>query len=399
MNKISFELFIKINDKEIVIYATELGDIKEFKVLEKIIIPIDSIKKNILFNFNEISSLIKKKIFLIEKKVNFIFKEIIIILDNFEIFFLNLTGFKKLNGTQISKENITYILNSLKSSVEEIENKKKILHIFNSKYCLDKKKLDNLPVGLFGDFYYHELSFHLINQNDFKNIQNIFENCNLKIKKVLVESFVKGSFLSNLYPTIDTFLYIKINSHDTKIVFSENDSIKFEQKFKFGSNIVTKDISKTTSLKLDTIKKILEDKNLYNCSGNDILEEKYFIDEPFRKIKKQLLIQIAEARIKELSEIIYLKNVNFNKILNTGQLKVILLELDDQNHIDTLASSYSKIISFDNKFEIKLLNKISSENMLDTATKITQFGWKKEAIPISMAKKSLITRIFQLIFK
>ena len=141
MNKISFELFIKINDKEIVIYATELGDIKEFKVLEKIIIPIDSIKKNILFNFNEISSLIKKKIFLIEKKVNFIFKEIIIILDNFEIFFLNLTGFKKLNGTQISKENITYILNSLKSSVEEIENKKKILHIFNSKYCLDKKKI------------------------------------------------------------------------------------------------------------------------------------------------------------------------------------------------------------------------------------------------------------------
>ena len=87
MNKISFELFIKINDKEIVIYATELGDIKEFKVLEKIIIPIDSIKKNILFNFNEISSLIKKKIFLIKKKVNFIFKEIIIILDNFEIFF------------------------------------------------------------------------------------------------------------------------------------------------------------------------------------------------------------------------------------------------------------------------------------------------------------------------
>ena len=54
---------------------------------------------------------------------------------------------------KFQKENITYILNSLKSSVEETENKKKILHIFNSKYCLDKKKLDNLPVGLFGDFY------------------------------------------------------------------------------------------------------------------------------------------------------------------------------------------------------------------------------------------------------
>ena len=74
MNKISFELFIIINDSEIVIYATDVGDIKEFKVLEKSIIPIDSIKKDILSNFNEISSLIKKKIFSIEKKVNFIFK-------------------------------------------------------------------------------------------------------------------------------------------------------------------------------------------------------------------------------------------------------------------------------------------------------------------------------------
>ena len=55
MNKISFELFIIINDTEIVIYATDVGDIKEFKVLEKSIIPIDSIKKDILSNFNEIS--------------------------------------------------------------------------------------------------------------------------------------------------------------------------------------------------------------------------------------------------------------------------------------------------------------------------------------------------------
>ena len=37
--------------------------------------------------------------------------------------------------------------------------KKKIFHIFNSKFFLDKKKIENLPIGLFGDFYSHELSF------------------------------------------------------------------------------------------------------------------------------------------------------------------------------------------------------------------------------------------------
>ena len=58
-----------------------------------------------------------------------------------------------------------------------------MLHIFNSKFYLDKKEIENLPIGLFGDFYSHELSFALINTNDQKNLKNIFNKCNLKLKK------------------------------------------------------------------------------------------------------------------------------------------------------------------------------------------------------------------------
>ena len=103
-----------------------------------------------------------------EKKFNFTFKEIVIVLDYFNPSFLCLSGYKKLNGSQILKENINYILTSLKSHVEKIETNKTVLHIFNSKYILDNKKIDNLPIGLFGDFYNHELSFALININNFK---------------------------------------------------------------------------------------------------------------------------------------------------------------------------------------------------------------------------------------
>ena len=39
--------------------------------------------------------------------------------------FINLSGFMKLNGSQILRENITYILNILKSYVDRIETKKK----------------------------------------------------------------------------------------------------------------------------------------------------------------------------------------------------------------------------------------------------------------------------------
>ena len=187
--------------------------------------------KNKITNIEEVIESIKKNILIIEQKIKFTFKELILILDNFDISFLNFTGFKKLDGSQISKENITYIINSLKSCVDKFENKKKILHIFNSKYFLDKKEMDNLPIGLFGDFYSHELSFNLINKNDYKNLKNIFDKCNLKISKILLESFVKGSLISEKNPLIDSFFHIKIDEEISKTFYVENDSLKYEQEF------------------------------------------------------------------------------------------------------------------------------------------------------------------------
>ena len=46
---------------------------------------------------------------------------------------------------------------------------------------------------------------------------------------------------------------------------------------------------------------------------------------------------------------------------------------------------------------IKFIN-FSNENMLNTANTLVHFGWKKEAIPISKSKKSLIALIFDKIF-
>ena len=248
------KLFIKFDKKEILLIAGKIYDQNNIKILDKLILPITGFEKNKITNIEEVIESIKKNILIIEQKIKFTFKELVIILDNFDISFLNFTGYKKLNGTQISKENITYILNSLKSCVDEFEEKKKILHIFNSKYSLDKKKIDNLPIGLFGDFYSHELSFNLINKNDYKNLKNIFDRCNLKISKILLESFVKGSLISEKNPQIDTFLYIRIDEEISKTFYVENDSLKYEQEFNFGTEIISRDISKIISLSLDVVK-------------------------------------------------------------------------------------------------------------------------------------------------
>ena len=122
----------------------------------------------------------------------------------------------------------------------EIESNKTILHIFNTKYQLDNKKIENLPIGLFGDFYSHELSFSLIGTNDYRNLKLIFEKCSLKIKKILIKSFVQGAHISDINRNIDTFFHIKINDSYSKIFYFENNSLKSEFNFKFGTDIIIK---------------------------------------------------------------------------------------------------------------------------------------------------------------
>ena len=395
--KILPKLFISIDNKEIIIITGSSDNQNSFKLLEQLNLPIDGISQNRISDLEKITNLIKRNILLIEEKLNHTFKDIILILDNFEISFLNLSGFKKLNGSQISKENITYILNSLKSCVEEFEENKKILHIFNSEYCLDKKKLNNLPIGLFGNFYSHELSFNLINKNDFKNLKNIFKQCNLKVKKIFLESFVKGSLIIDDNPKIDTFFYIEINDINSKIFYVENDAIKFEQKFNFGTKIIISDICKITSLTRDTVENIIADNvNINKISDQELLEEKYFNNRQYRKIKKNLISKIAEARINELSEKLHSKNINLKKLI--GKTNVIFLEINAPYHLTCFKYEYEKSFAFNNQYEVKIKEKPDIEQIINKADNIVQFGWKKEAIPVTKTQKSLLTRIFHKIF-
>ena len=391
------KLFISIGDLEIYLIAGANNEQNSFEVLEKLILPVDGISENRITDLDKITNIIKRNILIIEQKINYTFKDIIVIIKNLDISFLNLSGFKKLNGTQISKENIIYILNSLKSYVNEFEKNKKILHIFNSEYCLDKKKLDNLPIGLFGNFYSHELSFNLINTNDYKNIESILKICNLKMQKIFIESFVKGSFFCNNYPEIENFFHIQIKQNQSKIFYVENCSIKFEQNFNFGSEIILKDISKVTSLKSDQVEKIIRNnKKLNEISDTELLEKDFFDNHQFRKIKKKLILEIAKARIKEIRELIFYNNINFQKLKK--KVEVIFLEISNQDILGCFKETFIECFSSNKKFQIKTVDDPDMHAITETAFNIVQYGWKKEAIPVTKTKSSIIKRLFKEIF-
>ena len=397
MSNINHKLYIEINDSNYIFLVGKMNEHNNFKVIYKSEAPIEKIEKNSISTLQKNFNLIKENIYIIEQKLNFTFNELVLILDNFSTKYINLTGFKKLNRSQISRENITYILNTLKACVDEIEFEKTILHIFNSRFYLDGKEIYNLPIGLFGDFYAHELSFVLINTNDYKNLQNIFDKCNLKIKKIFTKSFIEGAYTCEKQLNIKNFFQIKINQKNSKIFYYENNSLKFEQLFNFGTDIIIKDISKITSLDLNIIKNILKKIKLKdNIAESELIEENLLIDCKNKKIKKKLIYDIALARIKEIFDIILFKNINFKNYKNFT--KDIFLDLNDKPQIKCFDKIYSKICSEYN-CHINLTDSIFNKKIFSTVNKLVHFGWKSEAIPLIQSKKSLIARIFDAIFE
>ena len=389
-------LYLEINNLSLVLLVGESDKYENFKIIDKLELPLQDTYNNRISDLNEVASVFKKNIFILEQKLNFTFKEIVLILENFEFTFINFSGFKKLNGSQILNENITYILNTLKSCVQDIEIKKTVLHIFNSKFNLDNKKIENLPIGLFGNFYSHELSFTLINKNDHKNLKSVFSKCNLKIKKILVKSFVEGVYLSDKNKNTDTFFQIKINNDNSKIFYFENNSLKFEHNFKFGTDMVTKDISKILSLETNIVKTILEETIFTKKISEDEIIEKKFFNNNYRKIKKKLIYDIAFARIKEIVDLILFTNINLKYYRKFS--KNIFLQISDKSHFKAFKEIYETTLFNNNFNNFNFIDNLSSESMLNSAHKLVHFGWKKEAIPVAHYKKSYIARFFEAIF-
>ncbi len=138
---------------------------------------------------------------------------------------------------------------------------------------------------------------------------------------------------------------------------------------------------------LDFSKKILKD---------DLIARDFFEDENYRKIKKSLLYDVAQARIEEFSELIITKNVNLKSFLKKDLM--ILLNINYLNNHNYFKEAYNSSFSNNNYFKLNFTEDISIERLIEQANKIVHFGWKKEAVPVVDSQKSVMKRLFDTIF-
>jgi len=391
-------LFVEINDTHLTFIAISSDANENFRVIQKVTSNYEGIKNNKFVNLDQTNQIIKKDIEIIEDKLDYVFKEVIIVLDNFKYLCTNISGFKKLNGSQVLKENISYILNSLKLNVTENEKEKTVLHIFNSESVLDGTKVENLPIGLFGNFYNHVLTFFMVENNDLKNIKQIFNKNNVKIKKFFIKDFIEGAQLINQNHDINTFFKIKIKKTNSNLSFFDKSALRYIEYFDFGSNIILKDIEKVCAVSNEFVKKVLQDQLLKNGNfeENQLIDKKYFLENKYRKITKKLILDIVKARIEEIANLILNSNVNIKTFKKKIEKIYIVIEdeLISNNFEKNLEFNFSK----NNNIEPHVINGFKIEDLTRSAVHLTLYGWKTEAIPLIQTKKSLITKIFKTLF-
>jgi cell division protein FtsA len=391
-------LIIDLNDDKIIFFVVSFNDKKDFKVLKKIILETTGIQNGRIVNIEAVSQLLKKTISIIEDEVNFFFSNTSVIINPNQINCLNVSGYKKLNGSQVSSDDIAYILNDIKKIILEGENNYSLVHLFNSNFSLDSDNLENLPIGLFGEFYNQNMTFFLVNKNILKNIKSVFNNCGLNIEKIVLKSFAEGIYISSKNQSDKNFTIFRLEKDRINISLFKNKSYVFTEEFNFGFNLIIKDISKLCSLKIVEVEKFMQKIELKKVleNNNEIyLGEEYFYISPYRKIKYQLILDIITARTEELLEICYKKNTNIKNLKSNDKLHVYIetseYDKNIQYALENSEFTTLECVFYNNKEQ-------SSLGGVKGACELIGKGWEKEAIPITNKKKSLISEFFSRLF-
>ena len=392
-------LIISLNDSKIILFVISYNKNNDYKLIKNITIDSEGIQNGKVTDVKIISQLIKQNINYIEDELNHYFSTASVIINPNNVNCLNISGYKKLNGSQVSNEDITYILNDIKKIISLNEDQDSLVHLFNSSFSLDSDNLENLPIGLFGEFYNQNMTFFLVNKNILKNIRLIFNNCGINIDRIILKPFVEGvNFLLINKKTIN-FTSITLENNRINVSLFKNKSYVLTQDFDFGINLVIKDISKLCSLKISEVEFFLKEIDLKIVIENNKdshLDKLYFSTSPYRKIKHQLILDIMVARLDELIEKCYEKNSNLNYFKKNNETIYIHIEKFEYFKNIQFAMHKNKLIDpmlifGKNIEELPLLS-------LNGAAELISKGWDKEAIPVIYSKKSIISDFFSKIF-
>ena len=402
-------------DSEDLIGIIELGNINikclifkinnnnKSEILSTSITSSEGIHNGVIVNLTKASKAIRSCISIAEKNAKILLKKINVVLEGPEFLSTKFTKYKKINGSKIHKDDIDFLLKEAKKQLILNDKKQSIVHIFNHNYVVDGKAFEDEPIGVYADSLSHEVTFVTIPKNNLKNINQAFIDCDIEIERLILNTFALGAKLLNNKDLQFGSMLIDMGFEKTSLGLFKNLALVHSITLPLGINHITKDISKVCSLSLDESEFIRNSLDFYFENRQNIFDENNYLKNScftkssYRKISKNLILNVVKARLDEIFE--------------TVQKQIIIPEFNLNSGIGFLlvggGSKLFNIEKYCEKFFGQRIKKISeSTNEKEKnftsclgALKIIKDGWETEAIPEKVDKNAQKISFLAKIFK
>ncbi len=377
------------------------------EILSTSVASSEGMHNGIVVNLSKASNAIRSCISTAEKKAKISLKKINVVLEEPEFLSTKFTKHKKINGSKIHKDDIDFLLKEAKKQLILNDKKQSIIHIFNHNYIVDGKAFVEEPIGVYADSLSHEMTFITIPKNNLKNINQAFIDCDIEIARLISNTFALGVKLLNNKELEFGSVLIDIGFEKISLGLFKNLALVHSITLPIGINHITKDISKVCSLSIDEsiiIRNNIDfsfqnNQNLFD--EKDYLKNTYFINSSFRKISKNLILDVIKARLDEIFETVKKQIIVPGFNLNSG-IGFLLAGggsylLNIEKYCVKFFGSEIKKISENNNEKEKDLEKNFASCL--GALRIIKDGWETEAIPEivgkSAGKMSFLTKIFR----
>ena len=385
----------------------KIKDNNESEILSTSITSSEGIHNGIVVNLTKASKAIRSCISIAEKKAKILLKKINVVLEGPEFLSTKFTKHKKINGSKIHKDDIDFLLKEAKKQLILNDKKQSIIHIFNHNYVVDGKAFPDEPIGVYADSLSHEITFITIPKNNLKNINQAFIDCDIEIERLISNTFALGAKLLNNKELEFGSILVDIGFEKISLGLFKNLALVHSITLPMGINHITKDISKVCSLSMDesvVIRNNIDfsfqnNQNLFDANG--YLKNSYFINSSFRKISKNLILNVIKARLDEIFETVKKQIIVPEFNLNSG---IGFLLVGGGSYLPNIEKHCEKFFGP----RIKKLSDNNNEKETDLeknfasclgALRIIKDGWETEAIPETVDKNakniSFLAKIFR----
>ena len=232
--------------------------------------------------------IIQKTIYDLEKKTKEYLEEVSLMLDGPDIISISFALSKKLDGLELKKEDIQFLIQDAKQQILRNYTNLNIIHIIVKSYKIDNTDYVFPPININCDLLSLDIIFLCLPKKNIEKIKKLFSNFDVSVKQIFCSSYAKSTRYKNNFSSKKDMSFIDIGFHKTSIINYKKNQISFFQTIPIGSHHITKDLSKVLNIDLKDAEKI---KVCFSIDKNDFKNKNLSFD---------LIQEIITSRTEEI---------------------------------------------------------------------------------------------------